>query len=833
MTVLARNNAPDIYFEGDANYIGGGSPLTIVDSSAELSDVDSANLASLTVTLTTRPDGDSVESLSLNTAADTAADDANLTVVYTAATGVLSITGQAAASVYQDVLRGVVYNNTDSLLNATAGERTITVVARDVSEVTPRDGEPEWAEDSRELTLKLIALGDVGDNASPVFADLDHDGDLDAFVGNYNGDTLYYENEGSVSSPNFATTAVTNPFGLSNVGNNAKPTFADIDRDGDLDAFIGNFNGDTLYFENTGLSGTSTFAAPATTDPFNPFGLQDVGSAASPTFADIDGDGDLDALIGSGEDDIFYFENLTITSSGTGTPAFATSATPPSFVPSSVGGYDSPALVDIDDDGDPDAFIGNSSGDTLFFLNPATPAPTPTPTPSPDPTPTPTDNDGASDTEEGAAPGLPPTGGGTAVAGDGNGDGVVDSQQSNVTSVPFRNTDTAVTNPGTAPQTYVSLVADARDGKIDTTDTNTATLTNVRQLDAPANLPANVQMPLGLISFSSNVGTPGTLETFSLYVDPALGVNAYFKQNTAGTWVNIASAQYGGKVVTEGGKTRLDFQIKDGGEFDSDGKADGTITDPGAPGISLAISKDTDRDQFPDALEAANGLTVGIKDNDVFTSSKFFAMQLYRDILYREGETAGVAYWQNRIDTGLSRAETAVAFLDSPEFQAGTGAIARLYFGTLQRLPDAPGMSFWMEQQQSGTPVSQIAAAFVASTEFTAIYGTLSDTAFINAQYQSVLGRSATAQEQTQWSTQLAAGANRGTVLLGLTESNEYKLASDTKLSVALDYLGLLGRPAEQAGFDYWVNLQNTTVPEVTVVGGFIASPEYHDRFLP
>jgi hypothetical protein len=34
-------------------------------------------------------------------------------------------------------------------------------------------------------------------------------------------------------------------------------------------------------------------------------------------------------------------------------------------------------------------------------------------------------------------------------------------------------------------------------------------------------------------------------------------------------------------------------------------------------------------------------------------------------------------------------------------------------------------------------------------------------------------------------------------------------------------------------GFDYWVNLQNTTLPEVTVVGGFIASPEYHDRFLP
>jgi hypothetical protein len=181
----------------------------------------------------------------------------------------------------------------------------------------------------------------------------------------------------------------------------------------------------------------------------------------------------------------------------------------------------------------------------------------------------------------------------------------------------------------------------------------------------------------------------------------------------------------------------------------------------------------------------------------------------------------------------MTRSEVAVAFLDSPEFQAGTGAIARLYFGSLNRLPDAPGMTFWMEQQQSGSTVTQIANAFAASAEFTTLNSGLTDSAFIQKQYQTILGRAATTQEQTNWGTQLSAGANRGVVVLGLTESAEYKLASDTKLSVALDYLGLLGRPAEQTGFDYWVNQQSTTVPEVTVIGGFIASQEYHDRFLP
>jgi hypothetical protein len=98
-------------------------------------------------------------------------------------------------------------------------------------------------------------------------------------------------------------------------------------------------------------------------------------------------------------------------------------------------------------------------------------------------------------------------------------------------------------------------------------------------------------MPLGLIAFSATVGlsnpstgTPalGVSETFSLYVDPTLEINGYWKQDANKTWVNLASAAFGGQIVTEGGKTRLDFSITDGGQFDADGKIDGVITDPGA-----------------------------------------------------------------------------------------------------------------------------------------------------------------------------------------------------------------------------------------------------------
>jgi hypothetical protein len=93
-----------------------------------------------------------------------------------------------------------------------------------------------------------------------------------------------------------------------------------------------------------------------------------------------------------------------------------------------------------------------------------------------------------------------------------------------------------------------------------------------------------------LISFEAVVGFSGTAgvgvtETFSLYVDPTLGINGYWKLDASNTWVNLASSVYGGAIVTEGGTTRLDFKITDGGQFDADHSVNGTIVDPGAAGF--------------------------------------------------------------------------------------------------------------------------------------------------------------------------------------------------------------------------------------------------------
>ena len=191
------------------------------------------------------------------------------------------------------------------------------------------------------------------------------------------------------------------------------------------------------------------------------------------------------------------------------------------------------------------------------------------------------DNDGIPSTVEDKTPGIPGPGGNT-TPGDGNGDGIKDSEQPSVGSISFLLSPTAQSNPGNAPPTFTTLVASSQNGKVGSANDN-ARITSLQQLDAPAHIPEGMEMPLGLVAFTVELAQGKTGENFSLYVDPALGVNGYWKQDASGQWVNLASEPYGGKTVMEGGKLRLDFHIEDGGQFDADGKVDGIITDPGAP----------------------------------------------------------------------------------------------------------------------------------------------------------------------------------------------------------------------------------------------------------
>jgi T1SS-143 domain-containing protein len=91
---------------------------------------DGNTIASLTATLTYRPDG-AAESLTLSAAAAQAAADNGLTVSFNASTGALQISGSASAAVYQTILQGIQYENSSDTPDT--APRHITIVANDGS----------------------------------------------------------------------------------------------------------------------------------------------------------------------------------------------------------------------------------------------------------------------------------------------------------------------------------------------------------------------------------------------------------------------------------------------------------------------------------------------------------------------------------------------------------------------------------------------------------------------------------------------------------------------------------------------------------------------------
>ena len=139
----------------------------------------------------------------------------------------------------------------------------------------------------------------MGNDSAPAFVDLDGDGDIDAVFGNNAGTLLAYQN---VYGSFLPLAGAANPFNLVDVGNFSHPAFVDLDGDFDMDVVVGTRFGVRAFTNIAGVYVELTGVA----NPFN--GLSSVLYNA-PTFADVDGDGDQDMVLGMVNGTLRTFSN--------------------------------------------------------------------------------------------------------------------------------------------------------------------------------------------------------------------------------------------------------------------------------------------------------------------------------------------------------------------------------------------------------------------------------------------------------------------------------------------------------------------------------------------
>ncbi len=187
---------------------------------------------------------------------------------------------------------------------------------------------------------------------APALADLDGDGRVDMLLGTWNDGVAFYRNTGAgFEAVDLGLVQLTR-------GSHSTPALVDIDGDGDFDLFVGETSGTINFYENTGSPSQPVFELVS--DEY--LGI-DVGRRSVPAFADIDGDGDFDMIIGSEDQGLVIFRN-------TGSPFephFVQDGSMIDQIPVTAA----PAFGDLDDDGDLDMIVGGVGGGLRYFAGSA------------------------------------------------------------------------------------------------------------------------------------------------------------------------------------------------------------------------------------------------------------------------------------------------------------------------------------------------------------------------------------------------------------------------------------------------------------------------------
>jgi kelch-like protein 17 (actinfilin)/kelch-like protein 20 len=200
-----------------------------------------------------------------------------------------------------------------------------------------------------------------------------------------------------------------------------------------------------------------------------------------------------------------------------------------------------------------------------------------------------------------------------------------------------------------------------------------------------------------------------------------------------------------------------------------------------------------------------------------------FVTQAYQDLLGRDPEPAGLAYWGGLVITGTKRSDVVLGIEGSAEYR--DRLVREMYGSLLRREADPAGLSYFMGQLAGGATAVQVRTDILASAEYFARRGAGTTTGFLANLYQDVLGRGVDPVANTVYGPTLAGGGSRAEVAAQVLASMEAE-----SRWVGAAYRRYLGREAEDYGLVYHLTAMQHGAREEDVLAAVLGSAEYLNR---